>query len=138
MTTKMKETSRRYGKSQSTMIECGKYGCLFLCLLSIFEEFQGVQVDFLNAVDYCKRNNLIRDDFYVNDGLKILESLTSRKWKRRIVDKLPSAIKENEFTIEVWRYLDKTHFRRRYFDTLEKSITVSNGFLSHYYIYEVV
>lgn len=134
----MKETKRRYEHSQTMISECGKYGCLFLCLLSISEDFNGVQINFLNAVDYCKRNNLIRDDFYVNDGLKILESLTGRKWKRRIVDKLPSVIKENEFTIEVWRYIDKTHFKRRYFDTLEKSVTVSMGFLSHYYIYEVV
>lgn len=134
----MKETKRRYEHSQTMISECGKYGCLFLCLLSISEDFNGVQLDFLNAVEYCKKNGFIRDDFYVVDGLKMLEFLTGRKWQRKIVDELPKPLKDSEYTIECWRLEDKTHFRRRYFDSIKDSVIVSNGFLTYYYIYEVL
>ena len=133
----MEETKRRYENSQTMISECGRYGCLFLCLLSIAEDFNGIQIDFLNAVEQCKKQNFISDDFYINDSLKILNFLTGKKWRRNIVYNLSKTLKDCKYIIECWRLEDKTHFRRSYFDSIKDSVIVANGCLSYYYIYEV-
>lgn len=79
----------------------------------------------------------LRTDYTCEDSLAILESATGKKFLRKIVDKLPAVVKDNEFTVEKW-YNPRTkyiHFKRRFVDTLKSSITVKEGSIKEYYIY---
>lgn len=116
-----------------------KYACFFLSLLSIAEEVTEKKVDLLDAARYCKEKGWIDDEFTVLYDCKILSWLTGKKVTKTAVDKL-GIVKGNQYTIEKWLAKDGrgNHFRRRYFDVYNGSVTVRDGTLMCYYLYTVV
>ena len=75
----------RYSGIQSILYACGKDGCLFLSLLSIAEEVGGKSIDLIEAINCAFELRCISPNFYIKDSLLLLEVLTGKKWKRRIV-----------------------------------------------------
>lgn len=132
----------RYSGFQTLMGHYNKDGCHFTVLLTIIEEkmqemFPEYKVDFVEAVRQCMSKGWMDKKFFVKDALAILKFYTGSKWSRRKVEKLPAEIKENEWT-ECNYYNPKTkreHFRRRSIDSLDNSVTVQNGYIRYYYIY---
>ncbi len=120
----------------------GDYGCLFLALCSIAEEFNesyhtGKRLDIIAFYLKCKKNGWVNEEFFCKDQTSILKEATGKNWKKEIQKKLPAIIPDEMYTIEKW-YNPKTtftHFKRRGFDTLESSNTVKNGRLEGYYCY---
>lgn len=112
--------------------------CHFLALCSIAHEATGRQVDICNAIITAYTHNLIEASFYVKDALGLLFLLTGHNWKVRSVQELPKNLKKNEFTEIKWRNPNtgKVHFTRRYVDTLRNSVTVRDGTIEEYRIYE--
>lgn len=128
----------RYTSIQTLLSSCGKSGCLFLCLCSIAEEQVGKPVDLINIIKVALNQHWITEQFYVNDSLSILTYLTGKVWRRRTTPSLPNTIAPKEYTVAIY-YNSRTgynHFRRRGYDTLTDSITVKEGSLMGYYIYE--
>lgn len=129
----------RYSGFQTLCEKLNKYGCHFLTLLSIAEEESGKTIDLIEAVRLSQSKKWIDGDFTVTveGSLKLLELYTGKKWIRKEVVKLPSVIKDNEYTEAVWYNprTNFTHYRRRGFDTLENSVTVAEGSIKKYYIY---
>ena len=118
------------------MKQCGETGCTFLCLLSIAEETIEKPIDFFDAYNRCCK--YLEKDFTVKDNLKILNILTGKNWLRKETDCIDKTLKDNEFSIAIY-YNPRTgrhHYRRRSFDTLQDSITVKEGTIEKYYIYE--
>lgn len=137
-------TIQRYEGIQSVLKRCGNDGCHFLTLLSIAEQYRNLhmnkpEIDLIYAIRICRSKNWISPDFYVNnDGTPILEFFTCKKWTRKEVDKLP-VIGDNDYTEAIY-YNPSTqlhHYRRRGYDTLEYSKTVTEGSVEKYYIYTV-
>lgn len=82
----------------------------------------------------------LKEDYTCENSISILNSATEKKFSRRIVEKLPDVIKDNEFTVEKW-YNPRTkytHFKRRFVDTLKSSVTVKEGKIKEYYIYSII
>lgn len=132
-------TKQRYEKIQSVLAIAGQSACLFLCILSIAEDYKGGDLDLIWSIFVAKREGCLQDDFYVSDQEKLLLLLTGRTWKRSVVTKLPDRIPDNMYTVEKW-YNPRTgytHFKRRGYDTLASSVTVKEGKLKEYYCYEV-
>ena len=130
---------QRYKGIQTVFKRAGESACLFLSLMSIAEEYTGLDIDFIWAYDTCRDMNLIKKDFYCMDSEKILRVFTNRIWKKTVLKSLPERVPDNMYTIQKW-YNDRTgftHFRRRGFDTLESSVTVKEGYIKEYYCYEV-
>lgn len=122
--------------------QIGDYGCLYLCLCSIAEEFNesqhnGYRVDIIADYIVCRSKGWIGSDFFVKDSVSILNYLTGEKWSRKIVESLPTEMLANTYTVEKWYNPNTkyTHFRRRWGDTLKNSNTVKNGILVGYYCY---
>ena len=132
------EVTSRYEDSQRILWNM-KYACFFLSLLSIAEEVTEKKVDLLDAARYCKEKGWIDDEFTVLYDCKILSWLTGKKVTKTAVDKL-GIVKGNQYTIEKWLAKDGrgNHFRRRYFDVYNGSVTVRDGTLMCYYLYTVV
>ena len=131
------KTKNRFESMQTKLELCGKYGCLFLCILSIAEEVSEKEIDLQHAILICQSKGWLSYDFTVKDSLAILNYYTNKTWHRLELTKLPSVIKDNEYTV-VKYYNSKTkytHFKRRSFDTLVDSQTVKFGFIQEYYIY---
>lgn len=137
----------RYEGIQTVFEKAGKSACLFLSLLSIAEEYTGLPVDFIVAYRKCIDLGLIEKDFFCNDQEKILYEFTGAKWEKTVVKELPDTVSENipspvpgnMYTVEKWfnERTGFTHFKRRYFDTLESSVTVKEGYIKEYYCYTV-
>lgn len=127
----------RYENSQRVLWNM-KYACFFLSLLSIAEEVTGRQVDLLDATRHCRGKGWIDEEFTVLYDCKILSWLTGKKVAKDVADRL-SVVKGNQYTIEKWLAKDgkSNHFRRRYFDVYEGSVTVRDGTLMCYYVYTV-
>lgn len=133
----------RYEGLQSLFGTMKDESCHFLTLCSIADEYlfahDGPYIDLIGIIRTSQTKGWITDDFYVtNDGTPILEHLTGKKWTRKEVVKLPT-IGDNDYTEAIW-YNPQTgyhHYRRRYFDTLNKSKTVAEGYIEKYYIYTV-
>lgn len=127
----------RYEGIQSVFKTVGSEGCHFLVLCSIVEEFNDAPLDIITAIRIAQQNKWITPDFWVkNDGTAFLSYFTYVKWTRKEVDKLP-VIRDNDYTEAIW-YNPCTgyrHYRRRYMDTLDASITVRDGYIEKYYIY---
>ena len=129
----------RYKGIQTVFKRAGESACLFLSLMSIAEEYTGLDIDFIWAYDTCRDMNLIKKDFYCMDQETILRVFTNRIWKKTVLKSLPERVPDNMYTIQKW-YNDRTgftHFRRRGFDTLESSVTVNEGHIVEYYCYTV-
>lgn len=129
----------RYSGIQTVMGMCNKYGCHFFVLLTIIEEVTKKNVDLIEAIRISMSKGWMKSDFEVRDGIAILNYFTGKKWTRsERLTKLPAIIKPNQFT-EANYYNPRTkleHFRRRNLDTLTSSVTVKEGSIRYYYIYE--
>lgn len=115
-------------------------GCYFLSLLSIAEEYTKSKIDLIDAIWLARGNDLITDDYYVNDAPGLLTALTGHVWVMQKVTELPEVINDDEYTVAVW-YNPRTqfkHFRRRYFDTLISSVTVKEGSIAYYHIFRAI
>lgn len=128
--------------SKDELSKMGDYGCLFLCLCSIAEEYNEsthsrFRVDIIADYLACRENGWIDDEFYVLDGTAVLKHLTGAEWTRSVVKSLPENIAGGTYTVERWHNPSTgfTHFRRRWGDTLAFSNTVLNGHLEAYYCY---
>lgn len=134
---------QRYEGLQSLFLTMHHESCHFLVLCSIIDEYNqdhGLPpLDFLEALHTCRLEKWITKDFWVtDDGTPFLTHYTNAKWTRKEVVKLP-LIRDNDYTEAVW-YNPATflhHYRRRYFDTLDHSKTVAQGYIEKYYIYTV-
>ncbi len=119
----------------------GSDGCLFLCICSIAEDFNeafhtGKRVDILRCFIDWKNKGYLKDGFWCEDSLSMLEDATGYEWEREIVKALPETLLPQAYTVEKWRgQLGGTHFKRRWGDTLNSSATVRSGTLESYYIY---
>lgn len=122
----------RYRGCQSTL----KEGCYILSLCSIIEEYTRKPVDVLEVIAVAKNRRWITEDGFVYTPCKILQYFTLTKWNLTTVTQLPDVISRNMFTVEKWRNGKITHFRRRYVDTLYNSLTVAEGYLEAYYLFE--
>ena len=129
----------RYEGLQSLFATAYESSCHFLVLCSIAEEAIGHDIDLIWAIRTCRSRQLIDDEFYVkDDGCGILKLLTNKKWTRKDVVKL-GVIRDNDYTEAEWfnPRTGFTHFRRRYFDTLNDSVTVREGYIKQYRVYTV-
>jgi hypothetical protein len=134
----------RYEGLQTLALSLHKDGCHFLTLCSIADEYRydnGLEfIDLITAIRLCQSKGLIDDEFYVkDDGCKVLKLLTAgKKWTRKDVETLPP-IGDNDYTEAIY-FNPRTqfhHYRRRYFDTLDHSVTVEEGYVESYRIYTV-
>lgn len=128
----------RYSGLQSTLKVVGSEGCHFLVLCSIAEESSNKVLDLVEAIRVSQSKGWVAHDFLVRDAISLLNWMTGRKWTRKEVAKLET-VRDNDYT-EVVYYNPRTklrHFRRRGFDTLDSSKTVSEGHIEKYYIYTV-
>lgn len=135
----------RYKGIQTKLKYINDYGCLFLCLCTIIEEVTGEPADIIGIIQWAKNTKVagtnkfvLGDDFTVNDTLALLNHFTGKTFKRKEVKDRPSVVKDNEFTIEIWKKTPdakEMHFKRRFVDTLINSQTVKNGLITGYYIY---
>lgn len=124
---------RRYAGVQTFLTE----GCLFLSLCSIAEQVANMHVDILSAIQYAKAEGWIdkNNDMTEDSQCALLEFLTGKRWHREEFTTLPNPVPDEMYTVEKWRNDAFTHFRRRFVDTLTKSVTVARGKLSGYYGY---
>lgn len=127
----------RYDDSQRILWNM-KYACFFLSLLSVAEEYTKKKVDLLDAARYCRDKGWIDDEFTILYDCKILSWLTGKRVTKEVADKL-GIVKGNQYTIEKWLAKDgrSNHFRRRYFDVYNGSVTVRDGHLMCYYVYTI-
>jgi hypothetical protein len=127
----------RYNEIQSILEKCGQYGCHFLSLLSIAEEFNNEPIDLIEAIKTCQSKGFIDADFYVKAGDLLLEYFTGKRWIRKEVEKLPKKIEDNWYTEAIYfnPKTEKYHYRRRGWDTLIESKTVKEGYTIKYYIW---
>lgn len=126
---------RRYNECQSYLTE----GCLFLSLCSIIEEVTDKPLDILDTLAYAKSMNYIDSthEMSVKGQLGLLQDLTGKHWLRQELKVLPIVVPAQMYTVEKWynKNTGFTHFRRRYMDTLTKSVTVVEGKQEGYYAY---
>ena len=130
-------------KERSKMLACmGDEACLFLCLCSIAEEwfwdfmhFERM-IDIIRFAEQCRKEGCI-DDEWTCQTEKILRQATGLPWKKNEVKELPAVVPDEMYTVEKWfnPRTGKTHFRRRWGDTLENSVTVREGQLVGYYTF---
>lgn len=124
---------RRYAGVQTFLTE----GCLFLSLCSIAEQVANMHIDILSALQYAKSEGWIdqNNDMTKDSQCALLGFLTGKKWHREEFTTLPNPVPSEMYTVEKWCRDSTTHFRRRFVDTLTKSVTVARGRLSGYYGY---
>lgn len=126
---------RRYEGVQTFLTE----GCLFLSLMSIAEQVANEHIDILSAIQYAKTEGWIdaNNDMTEASQCALLGFLTGKVWHREVFTTLPNPVPEKMYTVEHWINFDTgfTHFRRRFVDTVTKSITVAVGTLDCYYAY---
>lgn len=130
---------QRYEGIQTVLLEAGNSACLFLCILSIAEQYLNKDIDFIWAYNILKSTGCVTKDFYMLDQEKALFVLTEKTWRKAEYTALPDVVPAKMYTVEKW-YCPKTgftHFKRRAYDTLESSNTVKHGKLIAYYTYIV-
>lgn len=145
----MMNTKTRYAGLQTDFAQLNKTSCHLLTLLSIAEEENyrlgksNPYVDFIDVLRVSRSKGWVDSEYYVHDNFAVLNYCTGTKWSRRRVDKLPSVIKDNEYTECHYEWTRKKdgeivtteHFTRRGIDTLRASETVRNGKITYYNIY---
>lgn len=127
----------RYSGIQSKMKYIYEGGCLFFCLCTIIEEVNNMPCDICGLIQESMARGWLTPDFTVKDSPAILNCAIGRVFKRIETPTLPSVINDNQFTIEKWcnPRTKFTHFKRRFVDTLQSSVTVKEGKVIEYYIY---
>lgn len=130
---------KRHFKAFKTM---GDYSCLFLSVCSIAEEYNeaagnGRRLDIAAFAVECFNAGLLKEDWTCGDQERMLNLATGANWKKAEVKSLPAVVPENVYTVEKWHNprTGYDHFRRRWGDTLESSVTVKEGSLVCYYTY---
>ena len=120
----------------------GDYGCLFLCVCSIADEFNhsfytGREVDIVKAYLDCFDKGWIGLNFYCKNQEAMLKHLTGFEWTKEVVEKLPEQLGEMTYTVEKWvnPKTGANHFKRRWGDTLRCSIANNGGTFQGYYMY---
>lgn len=132
------DVRRRYEGTQDLLKWMGTDGCYVLCLLSIAEEVLDKPLDLIDSVKALIANKAVGTDMYVFDAVQALQILTGREVTMSKETTL-GYVAENQYTVAKY-YNDRTkytHFRRRAYDTLDHSITVAEGGLVEYYVFEV-
>lgn len=133
----------RYEGLQTALAAAGTDGCHFLVLCSIADEalrdmHSDKRVDLIEAIRTAQKAKWMDSEYTVTvaGSLAFLQYWTGRKWTRKDVEKLPT-IAYNQYTEAIYFNPDTgiRHYRRRYFDTLQYSRTVTEGYVEHYYIY---
>lgn len=126
---------RRYAGVQTFLAE----GCLFLSLCSIAEQVVNGHIDILSTIQYAKADGWIdsNNDMTKASQCALLSCLTGKQWRREELKALPNPVPDEMYVVEKWVNPDNgfVHFRRRFVDTLAKSITVAQGKLEQYYVY---
>lgn len=125
----------RYENSQRILWNM-KSACFFLCLLSVAEEYNKSKVDLLDAAKYCMDKGWIDAEYFVSNDVKVLEYLTNKKVVKSVLDKV-GILADNVYSIVKYEYDGGNHFRRRYFDVYNDSITVERGRIVAYYVYKI-
>lgn len=112
-------------------------GCYFFALLTIAEESTGKHIDLIDATRKALEKGYINNDGFVNNPCGLLKYLTGKTFDHDISTKLPAIISDKMYTIEKWvsNKTGKTHFKRRFVDTLLNSKTVAEGNIDCYYIF---
>ncbi len=134
----LSQIKSRYSGIQTKMKCIYDGGCLFFCLCTIIEEVTNMPCDICGLIQESTARGWLAPDFTVNDSLAILNCATGRVFKRIESPTLPPVVADNQFTIEKW-YNPRTkftHFKRRFVDTLQSSVTVKEGKIIEYYIYQ--
>lgn len=132
------DVRRRYEGTQDLLKIVGTDGCYVLCLLSIAEEVLDKPLDLIDSIHALIVNKAIGTDMYVFDAVQALQVLTGREVTMSREASL-GYVAPNQYTVAKY-YNDRTrytHFRRRTYDTLDHSITVAEGGLVEYYVFEV-
>lgn len=131
-------TKERYQGIQTMLTKIGTDGCLFLCLCSIAEEVNGRPIDLIVTVRKAMDNKWVTDDYTVKDSIALLHYLTGKSVSRKIVKTIWDL---EDYEYSICKYHNKRtgfdHFKRRSFDTLNKSVTVLEGELEAYYVYTI-
>lgn len=128
----------RYDNIQKYLKNIGEYGCFFLSLLSIAEEYTGRKIDLVDAVRWGIDSKAVGNDFTIYDDCKLLSHLTGKRVSKSASQGC-GVLSANQFSVEKW-YNGRTgynHFRRRCFDVYNGSVTVREGCLVCYYIYTI-
>lgn len=119
----------------------GDSSCLFLCLCSITEEYfeskaPSKKLDIIEFAVECRKLGFI-DDEWTCQTEKILNLATGVKWTKSELKTLPAVIPDEMYTAEKWfnKRTGYTHFRRRWGDTLDDSVTVREGKMVSYYAF---
>ncbi len=134
----LSQIKSRYNGIQSKMKCIYDGGCLFFCLCTIIEEVNNMPCDICGLIQESMARGWLAEDFTVKDSLSILNCATGKNFRRFETKSIPSVIADNQFTIEKW-YNPRTkftHFKRRFVDTLISSVTVKEGSIIEYYIYQ--
>jgi hypothetical protein len=128
----------RFDNIQRYLARIDEYGCFFLSLCSVAEDYLKKKVDLVDAVRFAVEQGVITPDYTVKDDVKLLSHLTGKRVSKRTADRC-GVLKANEFSIEKW-YNPRTgynHFKRRYFDVYHDGVTVKEGYIMCFYIYEI-
>ena len=128
----------RYENIQRMLGKIGDYGCFFLSLLSIAEEYLDRRVDLVDTVRIALDRKWTQADYTVLDDCALLSYLTGKKVTKRCESSV-GVVKLNEYTIAKW-YNPATnykHFRRRGWDVYDNSVTVRDGYIMCYYVYTI-
>ena len=128
---------KRYKGAQNILKNIGTDGCYFLCLCTIIEETNNDDADILEIARTAIENDWMDNEYWIKDACAILRHFTKRDFKKREMSELPAVVKDNEFTIEKW-YNERTnlnHFKRRFVDTWNNSVTVKEGYIETYYFF---
>ena len=128
-------SKQRYQGIQDVFAVMHESSCLFLCILSIAEDYNKEPVDLLEAYHTFIHKGIMKANFFMKDSEAALEYLTGVQWKREKLKELPTPVPELMYTVEHWKRGEREHFRRRGFDTVRNSKTVQLGTLVEYYCY---
>jgi hypothetical protein len=124
--------------------------CNALSIIKIAEEVNrtnytwGQATDMLIAaiqagyVYYNWKDTLDKENYTVLNGEKMLAMFTKRKAAARFVNGASYKAREDEYTIQRWKWGNKTHFRRPKWDPIINSQTVRNGVIDRITVYTVI
>lgn len=127
--------AERYDGLQTVLEQGGKYGCLFLCLCSVVEEYIGKPIDLVEAIRISQDRGWLGHDFYCANQLAFLQYYTGTRWIRIETEAEPK-LKVTQFCVERWVWNGSTHFKRSEYDVYSNSRTVKYGKVERYYVYE--
>lgn len=123
----------RYEGLQTVLEQGGRYGCLFLCLCSLVEEYTGKPLDIIQAIYDAQAQGWLGRDFYCKNQLAFLHKWTGKCWRREDCKEEP--LNAKGWVVEKWVRGGLTHFKRPEFDVYTNSRTVREGKIEEWRIY---